>query len=90
MFGFFLDGEFKGAWGNSIGDIFYVNTCDSLEWDITKTKLVHYDVKRSEMRESFSHEFTESALILKDEQGNVIKTIPSELFAENGLLHKAC
>jgi hypothetical protein len=90
MFGFFVDGEFKGMWGNKIGDIFYNATVEKLEWDITKTVLVHYDVKNSEMRIAFFHEFFPNELVLKDELGNIIKTIPAELFAENGLLHKAC
>lgn len=90
MFAFFVNGEFKGIWGNNVGDIFYNNTVEKLEWDITQTKLVRYDVKKSEMRSAFAHEFTESSLILKDEQGNIIKEIEAELFAENGLLHKAC
>lgn len=90
MFAFFVDGEFKGIWGNKIGDIFYNATIEKLEWDITKTVLVFYDVKKSEMRSAVVHEFSPSELVLKDDLGNVLKTIPAELFAENGLLHKAC
>lgn len=90
MFAFFVNGEFKGIWGNKVGDIFYNNTIEKLEWDITQTKLVWYEVKKSEMKSAFAHEFYETHLLLRNELGEIIKEIPSELFAENGLLHKAC
>ena len=98
MFGFFVDGEFKGMWGNKVGDIFYNNTVQKLRWDITKTVLVYYPDHR-EKRGSFEYTYTLQKVIekevIKDEQGNILSEaitneINSELFAENGLLHKAC
>lgn len=88
MFAFFLDGIFKGTWGNKEGDIFYENTCKSLRWDKTKAVLVkypdHFEI------EGNTYEYSVEKVVEKDSSGVVIKEIPAELFAANGLLHKAC
>lgn len=88
MFAFFLDGEFKGTWGNKEGDIFYENTCKSLRWDKSKAVLVLYPDHRE--TEGLVYEYSVEKVVEKDQLGNVVKEIMAELWAENGLLHKAC
>ena len=88
MFAFFYNGEFKGLWGNKEGDIFFENTCKSLKWDKTKAILVlypdHFEIKEN------TYEYSIEKVIEKDQLGNVIKEIHSEIWAEKGLLHKSC
>lgn len=50
MFGLFVNGEFKGFWSNKVGDVFFDNTCNKMEWDKSQTIMVHYQgMKESEI-----------------------------------------
>jgi len=50
MFGFFVNNEFKGFWSNQVGDIFFDNTCNKMEWDKSQTVMVRYNgMKESEI-----------------------------------------
>lgn len=88
MFAFFLDGVFKGIWGNKEGDVFYENTCKSLRWDKTKAVLVfypdHFEV------EGNLYEYSIEKVVEKNPEGIILKEIMAEIWAENGLLHRAC
>jgi hypothetical protein len=42
MFGLFVDNVLRNFWGNSMGDLFLVNTCNKLEINISNVHLMYY------------------------------------------------
>lgn len=86
MFGFFVNGEFKGFWSNKIGDVFVELTCNSMNWDKNQTVVVFYpslNVDHSKLYEATINdckEFIEVDVQIGtemvdslDEQGNPIQ-----------------
>lgn len=105
MFGFFVSGEFKGFWSNSIGDVFCDLTCMKMQWAKESTTLVYYPaLKDSELSSavatvdsvSIYREVTNEVGVDENDQPilettqELVKTIQSDKFMVNGLMLIPC
>lgn len=105
MFGFFVNGEFKGFWSNKVGDIFCDLTCQKMGWAKELTTLAYYpNLKESELKHaeptvddvkvySVSQEQTgedEEGNPILEENKTLVKTIQSDKFMVNGLMLIPC
>ena len=88
MFGFFVNGNFEGVWGNRPNDEFFDNTCVSLDWEKSQTTLVYY-LKHREKPEH-NYQYFIDKVIERDLEGNITKEINSEIYVLNGVKQKFC
>jgi hypothetical protein len=105
MFGFFVSGEFKGFWSNSIGDIFFDLTCLKMGWDKSVTSMVYYpSLKESDLQNAVAslsdvnvyekHQeqtgVDENDQPIIEEVTTLIKTIQADTFVTNGIIIIPC
>jgi len=105
MFGFFVNGEFKGFWSNRVNDIFFAATCKRMNWPLSLTTMVHYpemvevQIEHAEPSEK-EVKINKEELIEdgKDDEGNpkfkkekkLIKKIHADIFVKSGIVIKPC
>jgi hypothetical protein len=105
MFGFFVNGEFKGFWSNRVGDIFADLTCLKMGWSKELTTLVYYpDLKEHELEKAVATVDKVDVYVSaqnqtgEDEEGNpifeesqtLVKSINSDKFVVNGMMLIPC
>lgn len=105
MFGFFVSGEFKGFWSNSIGDVFCDLTCMKMQWSKESTTLVYYpSLNGAEIYNSVPtidsvdvmQEVTNEIGVDENDQPIfetsqvLVRTIQSDKFMVNGLMLIPC
>lgn len=94
MFGFFVNDEPSGIWGNEVGDIFFDMTCAARQWAPSQVDLNYY----SGIVDHDHFDFNEKKLRLykvdRDEDGKQVKILIKEIepdsFVVKGLMIKPC
>jgi hypothetical protein len=104
MFGFFVNGNFKGFWSNKVNDKFADLTIQKMKWVPSSVTLVYYQgLQESELRNTEAS--IDEVKIYRDEtvegiggegesvyttQKVLIKTIESDKFMINGVMILLC
>jgi hypothetical protein len=88
MFAFFKSGQIQGQWGNKVGDVFYMLTCESLGWNPSEVKLVYYPVPKNQQGQTL--EISESSCVVKDSGGATIASYAGVVYADAGTIIEVC
>jgi hypothetical protein len=96
MFGFFVGGEFKGFWSNSVGDVFADLTCSRMNWSKVDVTLVYYP-SLGEGELDGAEASVDSVKVYRKESGEdqeelkiLVKEIQSDKFMVGGLMLIPC
>jgi len=106
MFAFFVSGEFKGFWVNRAGDKFADATIKAMGWPKASTTLVRFDGLKSEELQGAEASLEEVRVYRSEEQEVgfdeetqapitesvkvLVRTIPADMFINNGLMVRPC
>lgn len=85
MFVFFKNGEFVNFWSNQIGNIFALQTCKSLNWELSTIDLLYYPSLES-IPENHSFDASKILSVFKKEidQTPVLDENGEEMVDEKG------